>query len=323
MRLMVSIFVFLGLMGSGVLAEKGTDSLVKRGFLWKLEKGSQMGYLMGTIQFTSGKGLYPLRPEIRTAFDECTVLAVSEEMETDAPSLKKKLLRLSAPEQDKLKKWIFTLLQNCTYVGEDRLQNHVSPDTYTRLRAIARKWRLDLNQVDRFKPWFAGSFIFTQVKEVRSSTLDKSLQKYFREKATSRKDLVIWNSNLSGLLDLLNSDLGKHREFLESQNESLLKFGMAYAQGMKDWDDKLLKIWQTGDIREMEIWNEKRMKEFSWLRVIRQNKMKMVSASFVPRIITLLQSGSKCFVVLDAELLLGSDSLLAQWQRQGYQFHLI
>jgi len=109
--------------------------------LWRVRSGRGTVYLMGSVHFLD-KDSYPLPPSLEQAYQESPTVV----FETDIGSMRK-------PEvQEKM-------IGLALLPDGDRMQNHLSSNTYRKLEGRLVQMKIDPVRFERLKPWMAAQTI--------------------------------------------------------------------------------------------------------------------------------------------------------------------
>ncbi|MES2535317.1 MAG: TraB/GumN family protein [Pseudomonadota bacterium] len=115
------------------------DSGRQRGTLYRVRHQGNTSYLFGTIHFGKA-GFFPLEAEVTRALAGASKLVIEVDV------------RDSASMQAAMNKHAF-------YAGADRLENHLSGASMTRLRHALQKLAIPFDQVTRMKPWMVANLV--------------------------------------------------------------------------------------------------------------------------------------------------------------------
>ncbi|UHA72504.1 TraB/GumN family protein [Paenibacillus sp. 481] len=152
---------------SSRLVEFTYDTLGKgsEGMMWKVSKGKNTLYLLGSIHM-GNNDMYPMQKDIREAFDKSDNMWV---------------------EVDTLNSDMTYFLNQMQYQEGKQLKDHVSAATYEKLQKVLTKLKLPANSFDAYKP-FAISLNLTNLSYYENPTemmigLNTGVENYFISKA--------------------------------------------------------------------------------------------------------------------------------------------
>lgn len=139
-----------------------------KGLLWKVTKGGNTLYLLGSIHLGIPE-MYPMRKPIQDAFESSDSLWVEANLLTD--------------DQDAMD--YFTKLT--VYDDGTTLKDHVSPETYKKLQQVADKLGMPVQSFDPFKPWVVSSnlsltTLMSEPEQIAEAT-NSGVDLYFTQKA--------------------------------------------------------------------------------------------------------------------------------------------
>ncbi|MDQ6422294.1 TraB/GumN family protein [Paenibacillus sp. LHD-117] len=106
-----------------------------KGFFWKVEKDGTEVYLLGSIH-VGNDYLYPMRPEIEAAFENADQLVVE--------------VNVAKPVSEEQVKQLQSYMM---YDDGSVLPDHISAETYDKLKAILKEIGAPENAFDPYKPW--------------------------------------------------------------------------------------------------------------------------------------------------------------------------
>jgi uncharacterized protein YbaP (TraB family) len=260
-----------------------------KGFMWRVERDGQIGWLVGSIHVLSPE-YYPLPATMQKAFLRSTTLL--EEAD---------LREMASPE-------VLDLMRTkAIYAGGETLKTSVSPETYQLAADRAAKIGLPMEAVDRMRPWLMTLTLVAA--EMKAAGFDPALgvDRHFFEKSER---------------------MGKKFRTLESMAEQLEIFAGFSPQlqeamlrdTLKSLDDEIgrmqtvAKAWHGGDAETIErLVLGSIMKDQSLYDavIVKRNR------NWVPKIEACLNEGH-CFVVVGAAHLVGPDGLIATLKQKGY-----
>jgi uncharacterized protein YbaP (TraB family) len=125
--------VLLGLT-SPYLSISPVFSQTRKSFLWKVQSKSTTVYLLGSIHFLK-KEFYPLQETIESAYNSSEVLVVEANVN-------------DIGELD-----LTTLMDKALYKDDDRLEKHVSSETYRLIKKETGALGIPPDLADKQKPW--------------------------------------------------------------------------------------------------------------------------------------------------------------------------
>ena len=264
-------------------------SAQSKSFLWKVQSGSKVLYLAGSVDELTAN-VYPLNPAFERAFQASDMLV--EELDfsqADALAL--------AP----------IVLSKGMYQDGRTFDQVVSRDT---LALVSRKLGepMALELVKSMKPWMVMMMI--QATELQEAGLDTGLglDKYFFDKAAAARKSIVGLETADFQIDRLD-------KMPEALQEQLLRATLEDVDAQSKELTGIVAAWQRGDAASLERTLlpgfRKYPAAYRSLIVERNN-------NWIPQLDKCLARTSPCLVVVGALHLVGPDGLLALLQRKGY-----
>ena len=261
-----------------------------KSFLWKVQSGSRVLYLAGSVHALSAD-VYPLNPAFERAFQASGTLVEEIDM------AEANLLAL-AP----------MLLTKGMYTDGRTFDKAVSKET---LALVARKVEgpMGLELLQSMKPWMV--MMTLTALQVQQAGLDTSLglDKYFFDKAAAAKKSIVG-------LETAESQIDRFDRMPEALQEQLLRGTLEDLDAQSKELTGIVTAWQRGDAASLERTLLSGFKKYPAayrsLIVERNN-------NWMPQLEKCLASTTPCLVVVGAAHLVGPDGLLALLQRKGYR----
>jgi uncharacterized protein YbaP (TraB family) len=261
-----------------------------RSFLWKVESGTKVLYLAGSVHALTAD-VYPLNPVFEQAFQAADILVEEIDLaEGDPMSL--------GP----------MLLAKGMYQDGRTFDSVVSKET-----AALVTQRLQLPMVMELirpmKPWMV--MLTVMALQMQQSGLDASLglDKYFFDKARTSGKAIVG-------LETAESQIDRFDKMPEALQEQLLRSALEDLDAQTRELTTIVTAWQRGDAASLEKTLLASFKPhpaaYNSLIVERNN-------NWMPQLEKCLARTSPCLVVVGAAHLVGPDGLLALLQRKGYR----
>jgi uncharacterized protein YbaP (TraB family) len=275
------------LVGTATIATQASRG--GKSFMWRVERGGQIGWLVGSIHVLTPE-YYPLPETMQKAFLRSAILL--EEAD---------LREMASPEVIEL------MRTKAIYAGAETLKTSVSAETYQLTADRAAKIGLPMEAVDRMRPWLMTLTLVAA--EMKAAGFDPALgvDRHFFEKSERMGKKFRTLETMAEQLDIFAG-------FSPQLQEAML------LDTLKSLDDEIgrmqtvAKAWQAGDAEAIE-----RLVLGSIMKdpplydavIVKRNR------NWVPKIEACLDEGH-CFVVVGAAHLLGPDGLLANLKQKGY-----
>lgn len=284
----LSVILFVPLQTSAQKQSK-TNSL-----MWKATKGKNTAYLLGSVHLGT-KDFYPLPPEIEAAFEQASVLLVEIDINKVDVATTQSLI-----------------LKNGVYAGDDNLWKHINGATAEQVRKFCAKYNLPAEGFAKLKPWLVALTI--SVVELQKQGMDAAfgIDKYFLDKAKDKKriqslETAEWQMELFSALP-------------DDQQETYLKSTMDEIGDSTNSAALLQTAWLSGDARQIEALTDKMAIKPAELqkKLIDDRNPKMADAAE-----QCLKGAEKCFMVVGAAHLIGSNGVVQLLKNRGYQIEQV
>jgi uncharacterized protein len=261
-----------------------------KSFLWKIESGSRVLYLAGSVHALTAD-VYPLNPAFEGAFAAADMLV--EEIDLSQGDL----LTLGP-----------MLLAKGMYQDGRTFDSAVSKETL----ALVLK-RLDSPMAQQLirgmKPWMV--MLMLTAMQVQQAGLDVNLglDKYFFDKAQAARKTVVG-------LETAESQIDRFDGMPEALQEQLLRSTLEDLDAQSTELATIVAAWQRGDALSLERTLLGGFKEYP---VAYQSLIVERNHNWMPQLEKCLARPTPCLVVVGAAHLVGSDGLLALLQKRGYR----
>jgi uncharacterized protein YbaP (TraB family) len=278
----------------GYLLSVGTAAFSQptKNFLWKIQSNSTTVYLLGSIHFMKAEA-YPLNRAIENAYDSSDLLVVE------------------ANVNDLGKLDLTTFMDKAFYQGEDRLQKHVSPETYRLIQKESAAFGLPVEMIEKQKPWFLA--LSMQAMELMNSGYDPryGVDSYFLSKAAGKKKILELES-LDEQIDLL-------AKFSASDQELFLVHTLQNLKMMETQADAMVQAWASGDVPAMQSILDEGVTEDVTLSPVYEKLINQRNAKMTSRIESYLASRETYFVIVGAAHLVGKGGIVELLKAKGYR----
>jgi uncharacterized protein YbaP (TraB family) len=261
-----------------------------KSFLWKVQSGSRVLYLAGSVHALSAD-VYPLNPAFERAFQASTVLV--EEIDLAQADL----LTLGP-----------VLLSKGMYQDGRTFDKAVSKET---LALVMKKVEgpMGLELIRSMKPWMV--MMMLTALQVQQAGLDTGLglDKYFFDKAAAAKKPIVG-------LETAASQIDRFDKMPEPVQEQLLRSTIEDLDTQSKELTGMVTAWQRGDAASLE---KTLLGAFRKFPAAYRSLIVERNNNWIPQMDKCLASASPCLVVVGAAHLVGPDGLLALLQRKGYR----
>lgn len=261
-----------------------------RSFIWKVSRGQQTLYLVGSVHLLS-KDFYPLSEAMESAFKESDLLV--EEVD---------LAELHSPEAQ------LSVLTRGMLPGGRTLDQVVSPSTFNMVSKRLSDMGMPVEPLKRFKPWALALTLLGVEWQRAGFDPDLGLDKHFYDRAQSEAKPV-------RALETAEYQIARFDDMPFDQQDRLL------AQTLRDIDTetanvtKLAEAWKTGDSAGVErvVLQDLKSDPQMYERLLLER-----NRAWLPKIEALFTQNRRAFVVVGAAHVVGPDGLLATLRAKGY-----
>ena len=278
----------------GFLVAVGTAAFSQgaKNFLWKIQSNTATVYLLGSIHFMKAEA-YPLNRAIEHAYDSSDFLVVE------------------ANVNDLGKLNLTTFMDKALYQGEDRLQEHLSPETYRLIEKESVAFGLPVEMIEKQKPWFLA--LSLQAMELMKSGYDPTygIDSYFLSKAAGKKNILELES-LDEQIDLLAG-------FSDREQELFLRYTLENLRSAATQAEAMTRAWASGDAPGMESILYKSLAEDATLSPVYEKLINYRNAKMSSKIESYLASRQTYFVIVGAAHLVGKGGIVENLKAKGYR----
>jgi uncharacterized protein len=289
------IIVSLSLLSLCLLvpAEIRTDErpeVGKRSCLWKVSSKQNTVYLLGAIHLMREDG-YPLNKSIESAYHDAQTLVLEINLD-DASSSEAQALMISKG----------------LYPAGQTLHESLSPKTYELVKKKTEELGLDIQQVNRLKPWLVTITLAAMQLEQLGYDSKLGIDKHFFDKAKADKKEILGLESIEYQVSLLEGMSSGNQEaaLLETIQElDLFK---------KEFED-IIKAWSNGETQKLDELLLESFKDYPELLnqlIIQRNK------NWVPMIDEFLNHKGNVLVVVGAAHLIGNKGVIEMLREKGY-----
>lgn len=287
-RLLTVWVVGLSLAPSLPAAEKSPD----RHFLWGVDSPTTRVYLMGSIHMLR-PNVYPLAPAIEEAFAASDVLVLEADIFADLPEALMQLFEDYA-----------------SYPPGQTLKSELPEPDYWELIGMLLELGIPSKSVQQFRPWYISLMADQVVCKRLGLQPEYGIDFYFRTKAVGQKSVEE--------LESVEAQLEMFSSFSDQESILMLSWVMEDLEQSAQDFDRLLQYWKQGDVQAMEKELQNEMQEDPRFKPIWDIIVDDRNLQMADRIVALLASKKRYFVVVGAAHLIGPKGLVALLQQRGY-----
>lgn len=281
---------------AGAEARAGASSPAKktaRLFMWKISKGNNNLYLLGSIHVMKPE-FYPLPRDVEKTFQKCDRLILEiDESKSDPKQMQQ------------------MMTEKGLYPEGDNLRNHISKDTRRQLDKYMSTHDGTAN-ILRMRPWLAG--LMLPMIELQKTGFDPKLgidQHFLDEAVASGKP--------TGECESADFQLKLISSFSDELQDRLLESSLLDAEDLQTDVAEMMRAWKTGDAEAMDEVAGKDEKEHPELKEVMEKLLYDRNIAMSDKIEEYLKSGKECFMVVGAAHLVGDRGLLQLLKKRHYK----
>ena len=272
---------------------EGTNqtSAPERHSLWKVEDGTNVVYLLGSIHLLKPDD-YPLPLAIERAFTKAQVVAFEVDLG--------KMQGMDA---------IMKLATKSLLPDGETLQDQLTPATYTALTNHLIADRIPAVTVQSLRPFIAAAML--EVAEYKKLGFDENsgVDEHFYHKALDSGKTVFGLETVDFQIDLMT-------DFTKEEGEQMIKSQLEEIDDTAKDLNEMVTAWKTGDAPALAKLFNDTMRESPG---IYKRLLTDRSASWIPKIEEMLKSGKTSMVIVGAGHLVGDDGVVELLRKKGWK----
>lgn len=277
---------------SGLLYKISLDSASVPSGKTKQEKIS--AYLYGSIHIAK-KDFYPLAKAVQQSYAKADTLVVETDI-TDENANRSIIGKLS-------------------YIAPDRLEHHLSADTWNTLRDMTGQ---SLEQFQFYKPVLVAMGLTVSAGMQLGFDPEQGLDLHFIKAAQKDKKKLIELDGVAVQAEVLNSLSNEEGDAILANTLSSFKNGE-----IRHEFQRMTDAWRAADANKLAQIFEAAANKDSGSKKITQKLIDERNPDAAKKIIELMSSGKKLFIVIGAGHLAGENNLIKLLQQQGLQVQQI
>jgi uncharacterized protein YbaP (TraB family) len=290
-RRLVPLALLLTAVATATAATAQTSPSAGKSFLWKVQSGTNVVYLAGSVHALSADA-YPLSPAFERAFADSDTLVEEIDL-AEAESLS------AAP----------AILAKGMYADGRRFDSVVSKETAALVAMRLKDAGLPLEMFQVMKPWML--MLTVTALEAQKAGLDPGLglDKHFYDRAKAAGKTIIGLETTESQIDRLDT-------MSEALQEQLLRSSLAEADTTRNSLNAIVSAWRRGDSGALE---KTLLSDFTQYPAAYRSLIVERNQNWIPQIDACLARARPCLVVVGAAHLVGPDGLLTLLRRKGYR----
>ena len=265
-------------------------SQAQKNFLWSVRSKTATVYLLGSVHFFK-KEFYPLNKKIEEAFDQSRVLAV------EANIVEKGNIDLQK------------IGERAFYPESDRLEKHVSAETYDMVKKEGMELGLPLELLNRQRPWILALTLETIAILKLGFDPRYGIDVHFLSKASGRR--IVELEGLDYQINLLST-------LSDEEQESVLLMTLKGLPRYPEEVDQLMQAWLSGDANVMDSIMTKDITGAPRMSSIYDKLFSERNRNMVSKIEEFLKAEGTYFVVVGAGHLAGQKGMIEILREKGY-----
>ena len=275
-----------------ISVDDAAERIPPKGFLWEVKEGRNVLHIFGSIHL-GNPDLYPLSTEVERAYQQAEILAVEIDGTKD-------------PTVGKENEISFT------YTPPDKLQNHLKPQTWNKLRDIIP----NMEEIQALKPISLSQSIDWRFYKQLGYDFNLGVELYFLERAKTDGKIV--------------QELETHERRLAELNMSDADADVAINEQLDEIKSgerervlqEIVKAWKAGDTNSSAKIQDSVSRNLDsakrWKIEMADRNIKMTQ-----NIMQLLNSGKTTLVVVGAGHLKGPNSIVDILKNKGMEMREI
>jgi hypothetical protein len=264
----------------------------QKSFLWRVRSEANTVYVLGSLHF-SKQEIYPLRQEIENAFDQSDFLVVE------------------ANVNDIGKTDVQKLIEGALYPANDRLEKHVSAETFERVKKEMGGLGLPPELINKQKPWFLAMTIVALESAKLGLDPKLGIDMYFLSKAQGKKKILE--------LESLDYQIGVLSGLSDKDQELFLVYTLKDLNVLEQELDKMIRAWTSGDTKAMEALMTRSVSEDKRLSSIYEKLVYERNKEMAMKIKNFLKAKETYFIIVGAGHLVGNEGIIELLKRDGYR----
>ena len=261
--------------------------------LWKVSKGQSTVYLLGSMHFLKGDD-YPLSPDVDAAYRAAAKLVF--EIAPDQ-------LNSPAAQASMLKRGMY---QDPTH----KLQDDLSPSTWSALEAYGKKNGLPAMALQRFEPWTAALTLVALETQKLGMDPNSGLDQHFMKMAST-------DHKPGAGLETVEQQLGIFADAPLKLQVDMLRQALDELPVFPKEMNNEHQLWRDGDIVGMYA---EMKKDFDKYPDLYQKLLAQRNRNWIPQIEKMLaENGTVTLVIVGAAHLPGRDGVVQLLRKDGYR----
>lgn len=284
------LLMFLGAAQAQVAAVQPQPK-PRRFLMWKAVSPATTLYLVGSIH-VGDKNMYPLPPEVESAFAATRVLVVEINIK-----------KVGAMQMAGL------VQKEGMYSGEDSLSRHISPETSAALDDFCGKHNLPRAALEQLKPWVVAVTIAALNWKEAGEDPSLGIDMHFLDESRPPQRI--------DELESIDSQLSLFINATEAEQQALLSTTLKEAGRSKEMIQQLQAAYLSGDPAALEKIMEEQSDTGS--KSLTQKLLYDRNVTMAAKLDEYLKNKEQAFVVVGAAHLVGNKGVAKLLRDKGYK----
>ena len=287
--ILVLLLTFLGAAHAQVAAQPQPKP--RRFFMWKATSPATTLYLVGSIH-VGDKSMYPLPPEVESAFAAAKVLTVE----------------INIKHMDQFK--TMELIQkNGMYTGDDSLSKHISAETSAALDDFCGKHNLPRATVEKLKPWVVAVTIAALSWRKAGEDPSLGIDMHFLDESKPPQRI--------DELETLESQLSLFVNATEEEQQALLSSSLKQGDRMAEMIKQIQAAYLSGDPDQLKKIMDQEADTGS--KSLTKKLLNDRNLTMAARLEEYLKNKEQVFVVVGAAHIVGDKGIVRLLRDKGYK----
>lgn len=267
----------------------------RRGFLWEVRKGKQVGYLLGTIHVGRPE-FYPLPPSRLAQLQRADAIVLEADVSDSARAVAATQKYALYPE------------------GAPGLETRLSPELRQRVEAVLVRNQLDIAPMMRMKPWMLGNVLALFEAAQAGYMPALSVEAYLMRVAKTESKPILEFEGIERQFELFEkAPWATQIAFLEEALKAV------ETRGARRELNRIVQAWETADRASLErLLAEMRTQSSAGSRFTVDTILLGRHPTMVRKIETMMADGKKYVFAVGALHLVGPQGLVELLRARGY-----
>ena len=277
------------LAGAGLAQAETTGKTL----IWEIKSGKQTGYILGSIHVAK-PDFYPLPAHVEKAYKQAATVAVEVDASNEA-ELKKARTEL-------------------TYGDSDKLENHVKPATFEKLKGMIGE--AGIAQFQNLKPATAATGLSIAALTQLGYSTQAGIDLHYITRAKKDHKKLQELESIEFQTKLLGSMSDEEGDAMLSQSLDSIADGEAgrLVNGMVD-------AWRAGDAPGLAKLLEDAADKDAGSKKLMKLLFDDRNIGMAQKIGQMIKSGKRPFIVIGAGHMTGNNNILTLLEKQGFMVH--